>query len=188
MVALSVTIHTLFLYGLRVTESERISEPPRLALNATIATPVAVAPEPTKPFETPLPAIQPVAKKPIAKPPRKKTPTPDPIAERASAMPMPEAALDMAPSPAPAVEPTPEPIVENPATEPAPPPSMASVLERSGAKVRAPTPIENPTMPADDAVVAPPAVATEPIPAIATAPASLEPIAQDLPPPGALSS
>ena len=42
-----------------------------------------------------------------------------------------------------------------------PPPPPASALERSGAKVRAPKPIENPTMPADDVVAVAPEMIEE---------------------------
>lgn len=68
---------------------------------------------------------------------------------------------------------------------------MSSVLERSGAKVKIPERMDNPTQPADDVAIAVPTrpserpvehVATTPIPAIATAPHPIEPIAQDAPP------
>lgn len=200
MVALSVAIHTLFLYGVQI-KLERVDEPPRLTLNATIAAPqrdaaptpqiAAPEPEPIKPVEAPPPAIKPVAKKPAAKSPRKKTSAREPmarghpVAERAVAMPEPGTAPERAPSSAPVATQALQTITATSPPEPVPPPSIASVFERSGAKVRAPTPMENPTMPADDVVVAPPAVATEPLPAIATAPHSLQPIGQDGPPPGA---
>lgn len=197
MVALSLAIHTLFLYGVRF-KPQRVDGPPRVTLNATIAAPrlvaaVAAPPvlapktEPITPLEAPAPAIKPATKKPGAKPPSKTVSAPKPTAERAPAMPMPEAAPDMAPSPAPEVTQPTVPIAESPPSEPAPPPSIASVRERSGAKLRAPTPIEHPAMLAGDEAVAPPVAAAEPspIPAIATAPHPLEPIAQDGPPPGA---
>jgi len=218
MVALSVAIHTLFLYGVQI-KLKRVDEPPRLTLNATIAAPqrdaapaaqsAAPKSQPIKPVEAPAPLIKPAATKPAAKPSRKKAsapepmarggpgprpprrPAPHPVAERTLAMPVPETAPDMAPSPVSVATQPLETITATPPPEPAPPPSMATIRERSGAKLRAPTAVENPTLPADDVLVAPPLAAAEPspapLPAIATAPHPLEPIAQDAPPPAATS-
>ncbi len=192
MVALSIAVHTLLLYGVRI-KSEWVDEPARATLNATIAARrgeavpvVAPEPEPIKPVEAPTPAIKPVARKPTAKPLSKKASAPEPVTERAPAMPMPEAAPDIAPGPAPEIEQPRAASAEAPASDPVPPPSIASIRERSGAKLRAPMPIENPTMPADEVAVAPPVAIADPppapLPAIATAPHPLQPIAQEGPP------
>lgn len=199
MIAFSLAIHTLFLYGIRI-ESERADEPPRVMLNATIAAQqretiaepqIAVAePKPVRPVEKSAPVIKPEVKKITAKPPPKKASAPEPVLQRVTAIPVPEAAPDMAPSPDTEIAPASVPITDTPPSEPAPPPSFANIRERSGAKIRAPAAIENPTMPADDAPVAASPVAaaelsTTPLPAIATAPHPIEPIAQDGPPPSA---
>ena len=187
MVALSVAVHALFLYGVRV-KSKALDELPPVALNATIA-----------PRASPIPAqiIEPLlTKKPVektavtpkklvkAKKPKREQASPveaapEPIAKAS----LPEATPDLPPSPAPEK-------IEAPAELPSAPPapSIANLQERSGAKVRAATPIENPTMPADDVVavekkiVGEPAVEPTPMPAIATAPHPLEPVGQDGPP------
>ena len=176
MVALSVVIHTLFLYGVRI-KLER-SDDPRVTLSASIA-----APQPLP--DTATPAIAPAVKKPTATSKQNKALAAAPVAEPVPAMPLPDAALEKPPSPVPYNIQEPAPSAEKIPAEPAPPPAIATLHERSGAKVRAPEPIENPTMPAEDVAVAPAVTAPEPqaqLPAIATAPDPIEPIGQDVAP------
>ena len=194
MIVLSMVVHASFLYGVRV-KTQSLDAPSSVALKATIAARALPTPEPiiTPPLEMtkqlPVEKTAPVEKK-VAKAPGKK-PTPKQVVpveaapQPISKTPMPEAAPDMAPSPA---LKTTEPIAEAPIPPPAAPAPLANIHERSGAKVRAPTPIENPTMPAEDVVVAEAKVAEEPppaptpMPAIATAPHTLEPVGQEGPP------
>ena len=192
MVALSVAIHTLFLYGIRV-EPEPTPTSAMTVLNATIATPrrvdaaprpaVESTPPPVTKKSTPIPATNKIRKpKSISKPPPLREQVSERVPEATTLPPAPE----KAPSPVPVGNPAPPPVAEN---TPAPP--MPSVHERSGAKVKAPEPIENPTRPADDVAIIVPTrpsetpveqVAATPMPDIATAPHPLEPIAQDGPP------
>ncbi len=178
---MSLLVHGLFLSGVRL-KSKALETPPEFTLRATIAPkqnatpgPKAQAkPEPAR--ETPVAKIKPAPKK-IANAKTKETnekkstpetAIPEPIAK----VPLPESAPALAPSPSPETK-----IVD---AEPRPAPPPVSTVERSGAKIRAPIPIENPTMPADDIVatktIEKPA---PPIPATATAPEPIEPIAQN---------
>ncbi len=188
MIVLSMVVHALFLYGVGV-KTQSLDMPSALPLRATIearAVPTPepiVAPLPEVAQELPVEKVTPAVKK-IAKAPVKKTVPQQALpatgaAEPISASPMPEAAPNIGPSPAPK---TIEPVAEAP-SPPAAAAPIANMHERSGAKIRPPTPIENPTMPAEDVVVAeaPPPVPT-PVPAIATAPHSLEPVGQEGPP------
>ena len=195
MVALSVAVHTLFLYGVNL-KSKALDALPPVALKATIvATPRAspppiVEPQPEKPTEKSTVAPKKITK---AKPKKLKSKQALPVEamalghpepEAVAKIPLPEAAPTLAPSPAPSQIET---IADVPSSEPAATP-IANLQERSGAKVRAPTPIENPTMPAEDVVVAEqkvieePAPQPTPMPAIATAPHPIQPVAQDGPP------
>ncbi len=190
MIVLSMVVHASFLYGVRV-KTQSLDAPSSVALNATIAARALPTPEPiiTPPLEMGNElAVEKTAlvEKKVAKAPEKK-PTPKQVVpveaapEPISKTPMPEAAPDIALSPASEKI---EPVAEV-SSAPAP---LANIHERSGAKVRAPTPIENPTMPAEDVVVAEAKVAEEPppaptpMPAIATAPHPLEPVGQEGPP------
>jgi hypothetical protein len=200
MILLSMVVHAGFLYGVRV-KTQSLDVPSALTLNATIAAPASasaepiIAPPPEVAKELPVgkttPAVKKVAKVPAKKPTPKQALPAEPMAqghpvpEPIYATSMPEAAPDIAASPAPEKI---EPVAEAPSPPPAAPVPIATIHERSGAKVRAPAPIENPTMPAEDIVVAETKIAEEPpsaptpMPAIATAQHSLEPIAQDGPP------
>ena len=193
MIALSVAVHAVFLYGVRV-KSKALDELPPVALTATIAPRTSAGPAPIVEPQPEIAAEKTVVtpKKIVkAKPKKSKLkqatlaeamalghPVPAPIAKAS----MPEAAPDLPPSPMPEK-------IEAPAEPPSAPPapSIANLQERSGAKVRAPTPIKNPTMPADDVIaierkiVKEPAVEPTPMPAIATAPHPLEPVGQDGP-------
>ena len=208
MIVLSMVVHASFLYGVRV-KTQSLDVPSALTLKATLAAPGSssaepiVAPPPAAAKELPAKKVAAVvtktAKSPLKKPTSKQAvpvepmarggtmalghtgPAPHPVSEPLSKVPMPEATPDTAPSPAPEKI---EPVAEV-SRAPAP---LANIHERSGAKVRAPTPIENPTMPAEDVVVAEAKVAEEPppaptpMPAIATAPHPLEPVGQEGPP------
>ena len=200
MIALSMVVHASLLYGVRV-KTKTFDDPPPLTLKATIAARSSASPEPivAPPPEVAkkLPTEKVVA--PAKNPPQKKAmpaepmaqggpkPAPHPVPEPISTAPTPEATRDRALSPAPKQI---EPVAGAPSPPPAAPAPapIATIHERSGAKVRAPTPIENPTMPADDVVVAETKIAEEPppaptpMPAIATAQHPLEPIGQEGPP------
>ena len=194
MIVLSMVVHASFLYGVRV-KTQSLDVPSALTLKATLAAPssasaariVAPPPESAKelPVEKVVPAEKKVAKVPLKKPIPKQVLSVEQVPALISTAPTPEAAPDIAPSPAPAAI---EPVAEAPSPPPAAPVPLANIHERSGAKVRAPTPIENPTMPAEDVVVAEAKVAEEPppaptpMPAIATAPHPLEPVGQEGPP------
>ena len=199
MVALSVVVHAMFLYGVRL-KSQALDELPPTTLRATIvakpsATPLAIAePQPAiataKPAETSAiaPKKNPQAKQ---KKPKPKPALPvEPISEPASTMPLPDATPEagLGPSPPKTTTAINETTVDAPRSAPAATPSIANLQGRSGAKLRAPTTIENPTMPAEDVVVIEQRGIEEhvhqpiPIPAIATAPHPLEPVAQDGPP------
>jgi Protein of unknown function (DUF3108) len=195
MIGLSVALHALFLYGIRVKTSA-LSEPPALAMKATIAprpnavpAPAAETPAQVSAKKTPVPPKK-MAKagaktpKPVQAIPAKPMaghPLPEPLSEAST----PEAAPNLPPSP------TPEKTIaarEAPNLPAEAPPAIANLQQRAGAKVRTPTPIENPTMPADGTVAMERKVVEEPqpepapIPAIATAPHPLAPIGQDGPP------
>ena len=163
-------------------------------LSATIVAPKQANESPAAILETPaLPTTStktPAKAKPIAKiskpptaiskpkPPMLPEPIPERVAEDMPPPPLPEAA----PSPMPQQNVEPPRLAEN---------KLPNSQERSGAKIKAPEPIDNPTQPAGDAAVIVPTrpietpverqVAT-PIPDIATAPHPIEPIAQDGPP------
>ena len=190
MIVLSMVVHASFLYGVRV-KTQSLDVPSALTLKATIAARSGASAEPMVaplpatakelPVEKTTPAVKKVAKVPPQKPIPKKVPPVETMPEPIPTAPMPEAALDIASSPAPEKI---EPVAE---VSRAPGP-LANIHERSGAKVRAPTPIENPTMPAEDVVVAEAKIAEEPppaptpMPAIATTPHPLEPVGQEGPP------
>ena len=208
MIVLSMVVHASFLYGVGV-KTQSLDVPSALTLKATLAAPGSLsaepidAPPPEAAKELSAPKVAAVAKKAAKSPLKKLTPkqavpvermarggpmalghpgpAPHPVSEPISKAPMPEATPDIAPSPAPEKI---EPVAEV-SSAPAP---LANIHERSGAKVRAPTPIENPTMPAEDVVVAEAKIAEEPppaptpMPAIATAPHPLEPVGQEGPP------
>ena len=194
MIVLSMVVHASFLYGVGV-KTQSLDVPSALTLKATLAAPGSssaepiVAPPPAAAKELPVekvaPAEKKVAKVPLKKPIPKQVLPVEQVPEPISTAPTPEAAPDIAPSPAPAAI---EPVAEAPSPPPAAPVPLANIHERSGAKVRAPPPIENPTMPAEDVVVAEAKVAEEPppaptpMPAIATAPHPLEPVGQEGPP------
>ena len=194
MIVLSMVVHASFLYGVRV-KTQSLDVPSALTLKATLAAPSSasaariVAPPPESAKELPVEKVAPAEKKvaqvPLKKPIPKQVLPVEQVPEPISTAPTPEAAPDIAPSPAPAAI---EPVAEAPSPPPAAPVPLANIHERSGAKVRAPTPIENPTMPAEDVVVAEAKVAEEPppaptpMPAIATAPHPLEPVGQEGPP------
>ena len=194
MIVLSMVVHASFLYGVRV-KTQSLGVPSVLTLKATLAAPSSasaariVAPPPESAKELPVEKVAPAEKKvaqlPLKKPIPKQVLPVEQVPEPISTAPTPEAAPDIAPSPAPAAI---EPVAEAPSPPPAAPVPLANIHERSGAKVRAPTPIENPTMPAEDVVVAEAKVAEEPppaptpMPAIATAPHPLEPVGQEGPP------
>ncbi len=191
MIVLSGALHALFLYGIQV-KTESLDELPAPVLKATIVAKPGASPEPIVAPPADIAMEKPVAKvavapKKVAKTIAKKSnpkqvppveamaqghPVPEPIPKVTTA----EAAPEIAPSPAPET-------IASPA-----PTTIANLQERSGAKVRAPTPIENPTMPAEDVValerqiVEEPVPEPTPIPAIATAPHPLEPVGQDAPP------
>ena len=185
MVALSVAVHALFLYGVNL-KSKALDVLPPVALKVVMVSTPSASPAP---ILEPQPEIATekaaVAPKKITKAKPKQVPPVEAIPEPVAQSPLPEAAPILAPSPAPGQIET---IAEVPSAAPATTPSIANLQQRSGAKVRAPTPIENPTMPAEDVVVAEqkvieePATQPTPMPAIATAPHPLEPVAQDGPP------
>lgn len=191
MVALSVAAHALFLYGVRV-KSKALDELPPVVLRATIApAPSAAASTAIEPRREIAPekhtekaALTPKknskAKPQISKP--KPALPVEALPEPISKAPLPEAQPELPPSPVPGKADAPADVQSA-----SPTPSIANLQERSGAKVRAATPIENPTMPADDGVaverniVAEPVAEPTPMPAIATAPHPLEPVGQDGP-------
>ncbi len=188
MVALSLIVHGVFLYGVRMKKNDLEVMPP-IALRATIALKAAPMPEPNA--AAPTESIKKTPNEKIKIPPRKVAKSKPKKAVEEKSLPVdavPEPiSKAVLPEPAPAMAPSPIPDTNFATADRSPPlPPPASALERSGAKVRAPTPIENPTMPADDVVAVAPKMIEEeapaPMPAIATAPHPIEPVAQDEPP------
>ena len=185
MVALSLLAHGLFLYGVRL-KSNALETPPEFTLRATIAPKQSASLEPKTqpPAETardaPVAKIKPVSKK-LANAKTKKTNEKKPTPETAIPEPIAKAPL---PEPAPVLAPRSSPETKTEVAELSPAPPPVSAVERSGAKVRAPIPIENPTMPVDDVVatktIEEPA---PPIPPVAAAPQPIDPIAQNETPP-----
>lgn len=187
MVALSLLVHGLFLYGVRI-KTKALDAAPALTLRATIVAEGSPIPEPkTETWAEPAKEM-PRAKadapaKKIAKAKAKKPAQKKPLPVEAAQEPVSKAPT---PEPAPVVAPSPTTETNIVAAEPTLPPTVAAPVnayERSGAKIRAPMPIENPTMPAEDIVALAPQAVEQPtpIPAIATAPHPLEPVAQDGP-------
>ena len=202
MVALSVAVHGLFLYGVSL-KRKALDEFPPVALKATIVQRPSVGaasivePQPKIVKEEPV-AKAAVAPKKITKAKPKKpeptqvspvesTPLNHPVVEPIAKAPLPEPApisggvWPLAPSSTPEKIET---LAELPSSPPSTTSALANLQARSGAKVRAPTPVENPTMPAEDVVPVDQNIVEEPtpMPAIATAPHPLAPVGQEGPP------